>query len=113
MMPDNAWEQLMLLKELTKTTGVLHEAQVLQLKMWPYVAFQKLDKYEIAIDLDKKSVWYKMTSGSLPGDEKTKGAASLKKNVKALLGDDWEVIVSWTESRKYNGRRTRKSKRAN
>jgi hypothetical protein len=38
-----------------QNNGRSPEAQVLQLKMWPYVAFQKLDKYEIAIDLDKKA----------------------------------------------------------
>ena len=38
--PDH-FEQLLLLRAFTKTTGMLHDAQVLQLKMWPRVVSGK------------------------------------------------------------------------
>lgn len=36
--PKSIWEQLYLLREQTRVTGALFEAQVLQLKMWGTLA---------------------------------------------------------------------------
>jgi len=51
-------EQLLLLRDLTKRLGVIHEAQKLQLQYYPVVLFQKAKSFESRIDLEKKDVLF-------------------------------------------------------
>lgn len=52
-------EQFLVLKELTKTTGALHEAQINQLRIWFQLLFEEIDMSTAGIDWsipEKKSV---------------------------------------------------------
>ncbi len=95
----NAWEQLMLLKETTRRTQVLHEAQVLQLRMWPRVFFSKSTNSEFAVDFEKKRIVFTVTVSRKADPKLGKGLATpaaatlLDECVKQLLGADWDVEV--------------------
>lgn len=88
-------EQLLLLRDLTRRTGVLHEAQLLNLKLWPLVIFPKASNSVIRIDPEKYTVEYTLTwkiKGKKDADFK-KRAKLLGKSVRWLLGDYWQVTV--------------------
>jgi hypothetical protein len=98
-------EQLMLLRDITKRTGILHDAQVLQLKMWPLIllpfsksAKAKIDttKYEITFEVD--------VHGKLPKDADTH-FGRLNEAVKWLLGKEWLVRVKVRGKQVYRGPR--------
>lgn len=96
----SAWEQLMLLKEQTNRTGMLHEAQVLQLKMAPLVLFAKSTKSSFGINIDSKRIVFTITMGKrLPQGLVNKplgpkeAATTLDDLTKRLLGDDWDVEI--------------------
>ena len=85
-------EQLMVLKGLTRTTGVLHEAQIQQLRMWPHFMFPKL-KHELRVNLDTKTIEYSLKfSGKMPAkiQEKLK---DLEAGIAWLLGGEWALKV--------------------
>lgn len=105
-------QQLQMLKEQTRLTGALHEAQVLQLKMWPLVVFQNAISSEFTWDPDKKVVAFKLdlpTSGPIGKpewwQERTDG---LNGWVQTLLGDEWCITVLVSQGHyavKYRGTR--------
>jgi hypothetical protein len=86
--------QLLMLKDLTKRMGVLHEAQVLQLKMWPLTLFTHAKKTEERVNLETKEIDFDIlqTKGKKPTDLKERFEA-LDKWTRWLLGDDWVVRV--------------------
>jgi hypothetical protein len=95
-MSENTWEQLVLLRQLTARTGALHEAQVQHLKLWPRILFPNV-RAKTSVDVDGHKVVvevYTKTGGAakaiLP-----KPAETLNEWVKALLGGEWEVTVSY------------------
>jgi len=78
------YSQLMLLKEATNRFGSLHEAQLLQLKMYP-VLLNGVLKSETHIDVEKKMVFFKLT--------KVKGFKLSKHNKEVI-----QKIIDWTRS---------------
>lgn len=78
------YTQLLLLKETTVRFGVLHEAQVIQLKMYP-ILLNGVVKAETHVDTEKKLVFFKI--------KETKNFKLSKKN-KTIM----EKIVEWTRS---------------
>lgn len=92
-------QQLQMLREMTRLTGALHEAQVLQLKMWPLVLFQWVSPtgVEFTWSADQKVVAY--TLAVMPGrkvNEKQlqERTAVLNGWLHELLGDEWRVEVT-------------------
>jgi hypothetical protein len=87
-------EQLLMLKGLTRSMGVLHEAQVLQLKMWPLVLFTHARKCEERVNLETREIDFVIlqTKGEAPKDLEARMEA-LVGWTKWLLGDDWMVKV--------------------
>lgn len=81
---DNAFEQLMMLRNLTERTGVIHEAQVLQMK---YYAAAFLGKgASVVIEQKtptKRSVTYKIGSNL---------------NVNTMPKADMEMVAAWTST---------------
>jgi hypothetical protein len=73
-------EQIGLLRELTRSTGVLHEAQVQQIRYWPVLLFSGKSSAEVATETKKSVKW-------------TKPSQILADWTKTLLGDDWTVLV--------------------
>ncbi len=74
-------EQLALLKTMTIRTGAIHEAQALQLKMWPLL-IPDVAKAEAHVDTERKIVTYRC---------KTKSNKNAKKRT-----DTMDNIVTWT-----------------
>lgn len=91
-------EQLLMLKDLTARMGVLHEAQVFQLKMWPLVLFTHARKCEERVNIDGKEIDFVIlqTKGKVPEDMEARMNA-LVDWTKWLLGDDWMVKVKLRE----------------
>lgn len=88
-------EQLLLLKELTKTTGMLHEAQVLQLKIYPLVLTHAI-RSEFQFDFNSKEVIFNLleTKGKAPKGLKER-LELLVNYVHTLLGSEYKVIVKF------------------
>jgi hypothetical protein len=98
----DALQQLQMLKEQTRLTGALHEAQVVQLKMWPLVLFQDWSKSEFTWDPDQKYVAFKMSKGKKKTRTKAPKLADHQERVdvlagwvQELLGSEWRVQVQF------------------
>lgn len=90
----SVWEQLGQLKLLTMRLGVLHEAQIKQLKIWPRVFFQNSNKSQFSVDIEKKSIVFDVWQNSSKENALEKKAPEiLDQNTKELLGDDWSVRI--------------------
>lgn len=51
-------DQLAVMRETTRRTGVLFEAQVLQLQNFPWVIFDNIDKLEVQFNHEQKILQY-------------------------------------------------------
>jgi len=100
--PDH-FEQLLLLRAFTKTTGMLHDAQVLQLKMWPRVLFQRSTASQIRVDVAKAHLSFDI---AVAGGKPIKGVLEpdapklLHDWVKSLLGPEWSVSIYLSEGKR-------------
>ena len=105
-----SWEQQLLsLRVLTSQTGALHEAQVLQLKMWGGIAFHhlKAGQWEAAADIPAKTLTYKLQNGKKPAKMVfARTVAILDQSIHWLLGDDWMLTVEENGNLIYQGQRT-------
>ncbi len=90
---NNTWEQLMQLRGLTSTTGVLHEAQVLQLQMWPRVIIGESTSSEFAFSHEDRIVEFAISIESTAAPDLKKRLSILDQSVKELLGPEYWVIV--------------------
>jgi hypothetical protein len=92
-------DTLMQLKDLTKRTGILYEAQVANLKLWPYVLF---DIVEHAILPDDHN---RILTFNLTFDKKAKIPKDRKKRCEALEAWVWELLgKEWvTKIRLHDG----------
>ena len=86
--------QLVMLRGMTQKLGVLHEAQALQLRLWPYTVDPSLDKSEAKVDLEAKVITFVWNGSTLKIDKKYKERLqTLSDNVKFLLGEGWLIEV--------------------
>ncbi len=100
-------QQLQMLQEQTRMTGALHEAQTLQLKMWPLVLFDCATS-SFTWDPEKKQVLFTVSL------TKTKKKATIKvltervevlnRWVQTLLGDEWHVKLKTSGKGSSDGR---------
>ena len=101
-------QQLQVLKGMTVTTGVIHEAQTLQLQMWPLVAFPFALSTVAKIDTESRTVTFEIVT-SLKKDPTGKANDRAKEYVqewtRKILWDNTKVNYHWIN----NGKRTRKS----
>ncbi len=99
-------QQLLLLRDLTARMGVMHDAQQLQLKMWPIALFSHAQKIEEHVNLNDKEIDYVIlkTKGKKPADM-DKRFAALDEWTKWLLGDDWLVRVKLRDKLIFRGPR--------
>jgi hypothetical protein len=91
-------EQLGLLKGITVRLGILHEAQVLQLQMWPLVLFPHALSSTAEVDTDKHIVNFKILTSlknKPSGKSHTKAVKELDKWVKNILWDDTRIKFEW------------------
>ncbi len=86
-------EQLVLLKDWTRRMGVLHEAQILQLKTAPWGYFPTVKSFEVYPDLEKHDILFELKlDGKKPADFKNQ-CERVDNWIKWLLGDEWIVRV--------------------
>lgn len=104
-----AQQQIEMLKEQTRLTGALHDAQVLQLKLWPLCVFDTATDSEFTWDPLTREVTFKL---SFPKKAKKPSlgwwkerVSILNKWVQALLGDEWMIHVQ-SGRLTFNGNRT-------
>ncbi len=104
-------QQLQMLKEQTRLTGGLHDAQVLQLKMWPLVVFDTALGSSFTWDPDTKIVTFTITHPNtkakkkLPLEYWKQRVAVLNGWVQTLLGDEWVIRVK-VGDKTYAGNRS-------
>lgn len=88
-------DQLKYLKVLTITTGAIHEAQVSQLKIYPYI-IPNIQNATISIDIKNKSVQYELFFKNNKKPRKTqkvkKAMDTIKQWTQYLLWDDANVV---------------------
>lgn len=103
-------QQLQMLKEQTRLTGALHEAQVLQLKLWPLVVFQNAISSQFTWDPDKKVVIFTISHPAMRAKKAPKldwwkeRVTKLNEWVQVLLGDEWMIQVV-AGKKTFNGSR--------
>lgn len=90
---DSVEKQIFFLKELTKRTGILHEAQINQLKFW-FVCLTNAVEFTISFDFDNSKIIYKVskTDGPAPKNQ-NKNIDLLNDYVKVLLGSRYSVNI--------------------
>jgi hypothetical protein len=89
------WDQLKALREITETTGVIHDAQVHQLKNWGPLALQHVREIEIAVKLEEPCwVEFRALGATMPVPENLQGILQgLDRSVKSLLGRHYGTKV--------------------
>lgn len=95
-MHEDTKAQLLRLKDLTKRTGLLQEAQVINLKHWPFVLWAITD-HEIRVDCDDCSINFvlHLKSKKTPAKREKAAARKLEAWVQSILGDEWLVTVQY------------------
>lgn len=89
----NHASQLRALRDFASKYGTLHEAQLLQLKLWPRVAFPHSTSETTAeVSLEEKKVVVKVISEKKHNKIKTR-AIMLTKNISWMLGNQWTVQI--------------------
>jgi hypothetical protein len=92
--PLDVTAQLVMLRDITRRFGAVHDAQALQIRAWPFVVDPSLKKSECAVDVENKTAAFAWEGSSLKMDFKYK--ARLKQldiNMKFLFGDNWRISV--------------------
>lgn len=91
--PPNHATQLLALRDFVAKYGCLHEAQALQLKLWPRVAFpHSTQETTSEVNLADREVVVKVISKKSHNKTKTR-AIMLTKNIRWMLGVEWGVQV--------------------
>lgn len=85
----NIYSQLMLLKEATNRFGAIHEAQLLQLKMYP-ILLSGVVKSETHIDVERKLVFFKLIDA-----KKFKLTKKNKDIIQKII--DWTRKLLWDD----------------
>jgi len=86
--------QLVMLRGMTERFQSLHEAQKLQLQLWPFVVDTSLANTKANVDMEAKTVQFVWTGSSMKiGPKYNQRLKVLDDSVKFLLGNDWTVTV--------------------
>lgn len=108
-MPDSAnldyTAQLVMLREMTKRFKIIHEAQSLQLQLWPYLVDNTLDGIKegelvspavrVAINIEDKKIEYTWSGSKLDpfASDYRARLDVLLRDIGFLLGGGWTVDV--------------------
>lgn len=91
----NWFSQLMALRNMTKLTGAIHEAQLLQVKMWPKVLWPTAScEAHITNDVGKGSVHYFITRSGKRITRKDRALVFQLVDWTDTIFDNWDVQVS-------------------
>jgi hypothetical protein len=95
-------EQLQLLKAMTLRTGAIHEAQALQLKMWPTL-IENITKSEAQVDTEKKTVTFVCESSGLrPSKHQRLLFENIEKWVRNILWNETRVVIKINKKRVFD-----------
>ena len=91
---EGVFEGLMRLRDITRMTGMVHDAQILQLKFWPRIVFP-CESHSIEHDGEQRLLTIRLVlNGPLPeGDDLKKCTSMFESWCQTLLGDDWLVCL--------------------
>lgn len=108
MIAKDAWEQLRIIRDISNKTRTLHESQVLNLKMWPFLAVTQADpvKSEIELNWTGNSIQFNLykKKGLRSSKNQNERLRILDESVKDLLGNWWSVYVVLDGKVLYEGR---------
>jgi len=91
---DGIKKQLMQLKPILKQFGIMHEAQVMQVKLWPYAVDPKLETSVAEVDIEGAVLSYKWNSAFINPDKPYfERLTELQNTVKMFFGSEWELKV--------------------
>ncbi len=96
-------KQLASLRAVTAITGVVHEAQMLQLRMWAALAFG-YTTWTAEVDVAGKTVIFILTKSKRPTNL-VRLVAGLDRSIHWLLGDNWGLLVKEGSKKLYEGQR--------
>lgn len=98
------WEQLGLLREVTKTTGMLHSAQVMHLQAWGQIALPHAKAIDLAWGAETRVIEFraKASKEKAPRDLK-KRLKGLDESLRTLLGEDLTIVVKYGRQTIYTG----------
>lgn len=104
---ESSWEQLALLRGVTGGGAFLHEAQVLQLRIWPLLAAQHADSSDFIFDPEKKTIdfYLKISKGKKAAPDFEDKLDGLDRSVRSMLGDEWLIRVRVQNKVIYRGTR--------
>lgn len=106
-------DQLKVLKGLTVTTGIIHDAQKLQLEMWPLVIFEA-SGCTVKINTEKQFVEVLLVLKKKPSKKKYEtGTEVLTQWVRNILWDNTVVKVNFKEVGDVGRKRTTTNRRTN
>jgi hypothetical protein len=88
----NPDQQIALLRVQSQQFEVLHSAQVLQLKNWPFGCLTNIEVGDIDVDFKTQVVKYKWKRTN-KAKTKPKNLDKLEASIKFLLGDEWTLQV--------------------
>lgn len=109
--------QLVVLRAVTERTGIINEAQALQLRCWPFCVDPLLDKADATITTNEdgslsKLLVYDWTGKGAKIDRHYKfRLKKLDEAIRFLLGKDWKLKVNLNGKVIYVTTRTGKSSR--
>lgn len=90
--PDKKMEKIYFMRELTRRTGILNEAQVINLQTWPLV-YTNAKKIECQFSYEDKLVAYEFIEVGPKLDQMQERYRHLEKSVKMLLGDEYMIRI--------------------
>ena len=94
-------EQLIQLKAITERTGAIHEAQAMQLRMWPLLIPQ-IQEAQVSVDTDRHYVIIKCKSDKFRNTKKAKLTYSnIETWVQQILWDDTVVFIDVNDRKVY------------
>jgi hypothetical protein len=89
--------QLLKLRVLTERFGVIHQAQRLNLQLWPFTIDPELEKSEAHVDIENHSVnflWIANHSkGWVPDEAYRFRLQELGKSIALMLGNTWTFTI--------------------
>lgn len=83
-------QELLALRDLTKRTGILYEAQVVNLKYWPYVLFAISD-HQILPDDQKRILTFNLKFTKKKPKNLKELCYTLERWCWNILGEEWQV----------------------
>lgn len=95
-------------RDLFQRTGVLHDLQVFNLKVWPQVVYPMAKSIKIGVDFKERQVvyeldipWYKWVSNM------SVRSTGLNESIQFLLGGDYRLVVQSKGKVIFAGRRAK------